>query len=86
MTLEDVAWEATERHRFRAVMVVTFSIVFLFWERARGVVLITFSLLYIAGAVWAFLTLKKMLRGYPEAFADSIAEIKKDQQWLRSQS
>jgi putative ABC transport system permease protein len=25
MTLEDVAWEATERHRFRAVMVMTFA-------------------------------------------------------------
>jgi putative ABC transport system permease protein len=25
MTLEDVAWEATDRHRFRAVMVMTFA-------------------------------------------------------------
>src|SRR6185295_6202156 len=25
MTLQDVAWEATERHRFRAVMVMTFA-------------------------------------------------------------
>ena len=25
MTLEDVAWEATGRHRFRAVMIVTFA-------------------------------------------------------------
>jgi len=25
MTLEDVAWEATARHRFRAVMVITFA-------------------------------------------------------------
>jgi putative ABC transport system permease protein len=25
MTLEDVAWEATSRHRFRAVMVMTFA-------------------------------------------------------------
>src|SRR5919109_905878 len=25
MTLEDVAWEATSRHRFRAVLVITFA-------------------------------------------------------------
>ena len=26
MTLEDVAWDATSRHRFRAVMVMTFAV------------------------------------------------------------
>ena len=26
MTLEDVAWDATARHRFRAVLVVTFAV------------------------------------------------------------
>jgi putative ABC transport system permease protein len=25
MTLEDVAWEATSRHRFRAALVITFA-------------------------------------------------------------
>ena len=32
VTLEDVAWEATGRHRFRAVMVITFAALALTWR------------------------------------------------------
>jgi uncharacterized membrane protein YqjE len=69
-----------------AVMMVTFTVVFLFWESARGPVLIIFSVVYIVGAVWTGLTVRRKLREHPKPFADSIAEIKKDQQWLRSQN
>lgn len=69
-----------------AVTMVTFTIVFLFWETARQFVLIAFSALYLFGAVAAFLGLKKRLKDRPLPFADSLSEIKKDRECLQRQN
>ena len=66
-----------------AVTMVTFTIVFLFWDAARQFVLIGFCVLYLIGATVAFFGLKKRLKDRPLPFADSLSEIKKDREWVR---
>ena len=65
-----------------AVLTVTVTVVVLFQEYAK-LLLAGFSLLYICGAIVSFWLLKKRLKCKPTPFADSIAELKKDREWLQ---
>jgi uncharacterized membrane protein YqjE len=63
---------------------VTVTIVVLAGENARAPVLIGLSVLYALGAVVAFFALRKELRSAPAPLQDTLAELKKDCDWLNS--
>jgi uncharacterized membrane protein YqjE len=65
-----------------AILVVTATIVVVVDEHARGPVLIGLSLFYIVAALIALWALRKETKGAPPPFEGSVAEIKKDRQWL----
>ena len=65
-----------------ALLAFSAMLVFLSGERARVGVLITLSVLYAAGALWAFLVLRKEMRTAPQPFQESVSELKKDTEWL----
>ena len=61
-----------------ALMVMT---IFLFWEN-RLAVAIGFSILFVVGAVAAYLALHGKLKKPPIPFAETIDQLRKDRQWL----
>ena|SRR6266487_5372503 len=65
-----------------AVTMVTFTVVFLFWESARVYVLVGFCLFYVISAIAAFAGLRRRLKNQPLPFAESLNEIKKDRECL----
>ena len=64
-------------------ILLTLTIVVLAGEKARGPVLIGLTLVYLAGAIAAILALRKEMRSVPPALSETIAEIKKDRDWLK---
>ena len=64
------------------IILLTGTIIFLFPGRFRLYVAGVFTLLYLAGAVWAWFGLKSLLREEP--FSESLEQVKKDRQWLDS--
>jgi len=67
-----------------AVVMVAATIVVLAGERARVLVLVALCLLFVFGALVAFLALRRDLRDSPPPFRDTLAEIRKDRDWLNS--
>ena len=67
-----------------AAVMVTISIVVLAGESARLPVLLALTLGYVAGAVGAWLALRKHLRSTPPPFQGTVSELKKDRDWLSS--
>jgi uncharacterized membrane protein YqjE len=65
-----------------ALLAVSAIIVVLAGKEARLAVLIGLSVLYVLAALGAFLALRKELRSAPPPFRDSVAELKKDTDWL----
>jgi uncharacterized membrane protein YqjE len=65
-----------------ALLAVSAAIVLMAGEAARLPVLIGLSVLYFLAALGAFLALRKELRSAPPPFRDTVAEIKKDVDWL----
>jgi len=65
-----------------ALLAVSAAIVIMAGEAARLPVLIGLSVLYFLAALGAFLALRKELRSAPPPFRDTVAEIKKDVDWL----
>jgi uncharacterized membrane protein YqjE len=65
-----------------ALLAVSAAIVMLAGEQARLAVLISLSVIYILAALGAFLALRKELRSAPPPFQDTVAELKKDTDWL----
>jgi uncharacterized membrane protein YqjE len=65
-----------------ALLAVSAAIVIMAGEAARLPVLIGLSVLYLLAALGAFLALRKELRSAPPPFRDTVAEIKKDVDWL----
>lgn len=61
---------------------LTGTVVFLLPEGARVYALAGFTVLYLAGAVWAWSTVRKLLQQEP--FGESLAQLKKDREWLDS--
>jgi len=66
-----------------ALLTISAAIVLLAGEGARLAVLIALSAIYVAVALWAFLALRKELRTGHQPFQDSVAELKKDVDWLK---
>ena len=67
-----------------ALTFITFTIVIFFWEDARIAALVGVSLFYVATASGAFWGLRSRLTKGPMPFAGSVAEIKKDKEWVHS--
>jgi uncharacterized membrane protein YqjE len=67
-----------------ALTFISFTIVILFWESARLAALIGISLFYLATAIAAFLGVKSRLTKGPMPFAESLSELDKDKEWVRS--
>jgi uncharacterized membrane protein YqjE len=68
-----------------ALLTVSAAIVILAGEKARVWVLVGLSAIYIAGALWAVMALKKELRSAPPAFENSLSEFRKDTELLSSE-
>jgi uncharacterized membrane protein YqjE len=65
-----------------ALLAASATIVVLAGEKARIPILVGLTAVYILGTVWAIVALRKELRATPPPFKDSIAELKKDSNWL----
>jgi uncharacterized membrane protein YqjE len=65
-----------------ALIVISATIVALAGEGARIPVLIGLSLIYAAATLWAFLALRKEIHSSPPPFQETLAELKKDRDWL----
>ncbi|SRR6266702_1254210 len=61
---------------------LTAFVIFLFREDLRIYALAGFALLYLAGAIVAWTTLRGLLKHEP--FAESVSQIRKDAAWLES--
>jgi uncharacterized membrane protein YqjE len=66
------------------VVVLTGTIIFLFPAEWRIYAAGGFCLLYLAGTIFTLLNLKALVKSAAVPFADTIAEVKKDRQWLES--
>jgi uncharacterized membrane protein YqjE len=67
---------------FLGVILLTGIIIFLFPQEVRAYVAGVFALLYLAGAVWAGYTVKSLMECQP--FGESLAQLKKDREWMES--
>jgi uncharacterized membrane protein YqjE len=66
-----------------AMILVTATIIILFWNQAGLYLLAGFSILYCLLAFWVFRILQQQVKTWPPPFADTISEIKKDCECLR---
>ncbi len=66
------------------VAVLTATIIWLFPSDLRIYAAGGFCVLYLAGVVLAVLNLKALAKTSPPPFSDSIAEVRKDREWLES--
>ena len=66
------------------IIVLTGTVILLFPEGQRVYAAGGFCLLYLLGAVLALLNLKALVKQVSLPFSDSIAEVKKDREWLES--
>ncbi|GDY22519.1 hypothetical protein LBMAG56_38660 [Verrucomicrobiota bacterium] len=64
---------------------LTFTLVFLFWETARMPVLIVVSVAYLGGTLFAWRALKVRLAAR-SAFSGTLGEIKKDRACLETET
>ena len=65
---------------FMAIVSLMFTLTFLFWEQ-RLAVLGGFCGFFIVGAIVAFAMMKKKLKTPP--FAETVAQLKKEREWLQ---
>jgi uncharacterized membrane protein YqjE len=65
-----------------AMILVSFTLVVLFWDSARIVVLVLLCVLYVGGAAWAVQRARKTLKQSRTPLKDSIEELKKDRACL----
>lgn len=64
------------------VVMLTLTVLYLAGTGVRGPLMIAITLLYLAGTVWGYLALRKKLATAPRLFNDTLAELKKDRDWL----
>ena len=69
---------------FMTVIALTATIVFLLWEHALYA-LAGFTALYLIGAIASMLIVKGKIKN-PPPFAETIAQLKKDREWLKSRN
>ncbi len=67
-----------------AMTFLTFTVVMFCPEKSRPYVLLGFGVAYLALTLWMVAGLRKQIRQKQTPFADSIAELKKDVEWLKS--
>jgi uncharacterized membrane protein YqjE len=65
-----------------AVLMLTATIIYLAGPQARGPLLIALTILYLSAAVAGYVALRKKLCSSPRVFDDTLAELKKDRDWL----
>lgn len=65
-----------------ALVVVTVTIVVLFWDSARIPVLLVLCAFYVGATTWAVTRARKLLRDARKPLGDSIQELKKDRACL----
>jgi uncharacterized membrane protein YqjE len=68
-----------------ALVLITFLIVVVFWDGYRVPVLLALIATYAAGAIGAFVSLRRRLRRW-HAFSASLEQIKKDRECLQTKS
>ena len=66
------------------LVVLTGTVIFLFPEDKRIYAAWGFCGLYLLGAILVWLNLRALLRSEPAPFSDTLAEAKKDSEWLES--
>lgn len=66
-----------------ALTLLTFTVVVLFWENGRMAVLGGLCLLYLGAGVWTWRILQARLKAR-SAFAETIAELRKDRECLHT--
>jgi uncharacterized membrane protein YqjE len=71
---------------FMAAILVTFGLIYWLWDKAGGWGIALFCVLYALGAAGAGIKLKQHLQSWPLPFAQTLAEIKKDQLCLRTRN
>jgi uncharacterized membrane protein YqjE len=69
-----------------ALILVSFTIVVLFWDSARVTVLVLMSVLYIGATAWAYWKLRTRVRVGRRPLADSLNELKKDRECLQTKN
>jgi uncharacterized membrane protein YqjE len=67
------------------LVMVTFTVVAIFWENHRMAVLVGLSLFYLVVTLVAYWRLRHRLKNWP-AFPATLAELKKDKAWLDEHS
>ncbi len=67
------------------LVLVTFAIVIVFWDGYRIPVLVALTAAYAAGAIGAFVLLRRRLHRW-QAFAASLEQIKKDRACLETKN
>jgi uncharacterized membrane protein YqjE len=65
-----------------ALILVSFTLVVLFWDSARLAVLVLLCVLYVGGAAWAAQRARRVLKQARTPLKDSIEELKKDRACL----
>lgn len=68
-----------------ALLLVTFTIVIVFWNDHRIPVLVALTVVYAAGAVGAWVSLRRRLRRW-QAFSASLEQIRKDRACLETKN
>src|SRR5260221_8049030 len=66
------------------LILITLTVVVIFWENHRVLVLVLFTLAYAAAAAVAFWTLPSRLNPW-RAFTATLEQIKKDRPWIEKQ-
>lgn len=67
------------------LLLVTFTVVVVFWNEYRIPVLVTLAVAYAAGAVSTFVALRRRLRRW-QAFAASLKQLQKDRACLETKN
>lgn len=67
-----------------AAITITFTVVTLCPAESHPYVLAGFCLVYAGLACWAWIGLRRQLRDRPPPLAETVNELKKDVEWLRS--
>jgi uncharacterized membrane protein YqjE len=65
-----------------ALILVSFTLVVVFWDSGRVVILVLLCALYVGGATWAVQRARKILKQSRAPLKDSIDELKKDRACL----
>ena len=67
------------------LVLVTFTLVVIFWENHRVLVLALLTAAYAGSAVWAYTSFRSHLRKW-NSFDETLGQIKKDREWLETKS